>query len=233
MPGNNAAADRSLGQSRNGRRQNRHVAEALVFSTVKAAFGSEEGPGGRRVRSKGSQAAVMRAEDRKVLLDVGAWAGNVCTSVLIIFINKILMSGKGYNFQYGASHSRFNRLERATSIQPQLPAATTLCALHYLTCSVGTYTLQKLGKIRPNSMPLKGVATDIVGGAVKLRSQLFLTPQPLADLALFTVTADLSIVTLNLSLLLNPVAFYQVCGSKLATTCKADQVLNVSVSHCR
>ncbi len=31
------------------------------------------------------------------------------------------------------------------------------------------------------------------------------------DLVLFTVTANLSIVSLNMSLMLNPVAFYQVC----------------------
>ena len=31
-----------------------------------------------------------------------------------------------------------------------------------------------------------------------------------ADLALFTATADMSIVTLNLSLMLNKVGFYQV-----------------------
>lgn len=33
---------------------------------------------------------------------------------------------------------------------------------------------------------------------------------PSTDLVLFTVTANLSIVSLNMSLMLNPVAFYQV-----------------------
>ena len=33
----------------------------------------------------------------------------------------------------------------------------------------------------------------------------------LADLILFTLVADVSIVSLNLSLLLNPVSTYQVC----------------------
>ena len=45
----------------------------------------------------------MGLPDRKILMDVSAWAGNVSTSVLIIFINKILMSRTGYGFQYGES----------------------------------------------------------------------------------------------------------------------------------
>lgn len=36
-------------------------------------------------------------------MDVSAWAGNVSTSVLIIFINKVLMSKTGYGFRYGQS----------------------------------------------------------------------------------------------------------------------------------
>lgn len=36
------------------------------------------------------------------------------------------------------------------------------------------------------------------------------TPPPGADLALFTVVADISILTLNLSLMINTVSFYQV-----------------------
>lgn len=45
----------------------------------------------------------MGFQDRKILMDVSAWAGNVSTSVLIIFINKVLMSRTGYGFRYGQS----------------------------------------------------------------------------------------------------------------------------------
>lgn len=45
----------------------------------------------------------MGFQDRKILMDVSAWAGNVSTSVLIIFINKVLMSKTGYGFRYGQS----------------------------------------------------------------------------------------------------------------------------------
>lgn len=34
--------------------------------------------------------------------DVSAWAGNVSTSVAIVFVNKILMNATGYGFKYGA-----------------------------------------------------------------------------------------------------------------------------------
>ena len=34
--------------------------------------------------------------------DVAAWAGNVSTSVAIVFVNKILMNASGYGFKYGA-----------------------------------------------------------------------------------------------------------------------------------
>ena len=44
----------------------------------------------------------MAAADTKLVLDGVAWASNVLTSVCIIFINKVLMSGRnGYGFQYG------------------------------------------------------------------------------------------------------------------------------------
>lgn len=34
--------------------------------------------------------------------DVAAWAGNVSTSVAIVFVNKVLMNASGYGFKYGA-----------------------------------------------------------------------------------------------------------------------------------
>jgi hypothetical protein len=47
--------------------------------------------------------------DRKLYLDLAAWAGNVSTSCMIIFVNKILMSTTGYGFKYGTHLYRFSR----------------------------------------------------------------------------------------------------------------------------
>ena len=41
--------------------------------------------------------------DRRLLFDAAAWSGNVGTSVLIIFVNKVLMNKSGYGFFYGAA----------------------------------------------------------------------------------------------------------------------------------
>ncbi len=45
----------------------------------------------------------MGTQDKKLVMDTAAWFGNVSTSVLIIFINKVLMSRTGYGFRYGQS----------------------------------------------------------------------------------------------------------------------------------
>lgn len=104
---------------------------------------------------------MTAAERSKLVADLGAWAGNVSTSVFIVFVNKLLMKNYGYHF------------------------ATTLTALHFLVCSISIWFSQKAGMIKHTTMPLK-------------------------DLMLFTVIADISILTLNLSLMLNTVSFYQI-----------------------
>eukprot|EP00887_Chlorella_sp_A99_P001053 scaffold14.g1053.t1 len=102
------------------------------------------------------------AEQRNFAMDVLAWFSNVSTSVLIVFVNKLLMKATGYGFHF----------------------ATTLTALHFLTCTLAIWAVQAAGCLKPSSMPGK-------------------------DLALFTVVADISILTLNLSLMINTVSFYQ------------------------
>ncbi|KAI7840628.1 hypothetical protein COHA_005650 [Chlorella ohadii] len=103
----------------------------------------------------------IEAARTKMLADIGAWAGNVSTSVFIVFVNKMLMKTFGYHF------------------------ATTLTALHFLVCAVAIWFAQRAGKIKQTSMPFN-------------------------DLMLFTIVADISILTLNLSLMLNTVSFYQI-----------------------
>ena len=43
----------------------------------------------------------QRCVMRQLVGDVSAWAGNVATSVAIVFVNKILMNATGYGFKYG------------------------------------------------------------------------------------------------------------------------------------
>lgn len=40
----------------------------------------------------------VEAARSKMLADIGAWAGNVSTSVFIVFVNKLLMKSFGYHF---------------------------------------------------------------------------------------------------------------------------------------
>ncbi|GAB4818125.1 hypothetical protein N2152v2_005171 [Parachlorella kessleri] len=68
--------------------------------------------------------------------------------------------------------------------------ATTLSALHFVVCSAAL-------KLIPGQQP---VQQDKNGGG----------RLPVQDLILFTLVADVSIVSLNLSLLLNPVSTYQI-----------------------
>ncbi|KAK9918349.1 hypothetical protein WJX75_003397 [Coccomyxa subellipsoidea] len=105
----------------------------------------------------------MGLADQKLVMDMVAWAGNVSSSVLIIFVNKVLMNRTGYGFQY----------------------ATTLCALHYMACSISIWITQALGGVKKVTLPF-------------------------TDLVLFTATANMSIVSLNLSLMINRVGFYQI-----------------------
>ena len=43
----------------------------------------------------------MGLTEQKIVMDMLAWAGNVSSSVLIIFVNKVLMNRTGYGFKYG------------------------------------------------------------------------------------------------------------------------------------
>ncbi|KXZ46534.1 hypothetical protein GPECTOR_42g741 [Gonium pectorale] len=97
-------------------------------------------------------------------MDVFAWFLNVSTSVLIVFVNKLLMDPKmGYKFVF----------------------ATTLCAFHFLVCGGSVRAMELIGIGKRASMPLY-------------------------DCLLFAVVASVSIASLNLSLLVNSVGFYQI-----------------------
>ena len=44
----------------------------------------------------------MPLEDRQVVYTMLAWVSNVSTSVVIVFVNKVLMGRQGYAFNFGA-----------------------------------------------------------------------------------------------------------------------------------
>jgi solute carrier family 35 protein E3 len=51
-------------------------------------------------------ATITDPKEEKLAMDVFAWFLNVSTSVLIVFVNKVLMDPKmGYHFVYGESFS--------------------------------------------------------------------------------------------------------------------------------
>lgn len=103
----------------------------------------------------------MVPEDSKLPWDSFAFFLNVTTSVLIVFINKVLMdSTVGYGFTF----------------------ATTLCALHFLASAAYVLTMECLEFSTPARMPWRGA------GSPQLSSASFghepnphprLTPHPL------------------------------------------------------
>uniref|UniRef100_A0A7R9V8B6 Sugar phosphate transporter domain-containing protein n=1 Tax=Chlamydomonas euryale TaxID=1486919 RepID=A0A7R9V8B6_9CHLO len=100
----------------------------------------------------------------KQVADAAALLFNVSSSVLIVFVNKLLMdprSGHGFVF------------------------ATTLCSLHFFSAALCLKMLEYFGVIKHSEMPVR-------------------------DTLAFSIMASMSIGSLNLSLLINTVGFYQI-----------------------
>jgi solute carrier family 35 protein E3 len=73
----------------------------------------------------------------RVLGDVTSFIANVSSSVLIVFVNKVLMDPRhGYGFSF----------------------ATCLCALHFFTSALSVKLAQCLGFGQHASLPFKGEA---------------------------------------------------------------------------
>lgn len=51
---------------------------------------------------KHNGATKKQTKEQQLALDAFAWFFNVSTSVLIVFVNKQLMSGNGLNYRFGA-----------------------------------------------------------------------------------------------------------------------------------
>ncbi|KAG1664241.1 hypothetical protein FOA52_003494 [Chlamydomonas sp. UWO 241] len=111
-----------------------------------------------------SNPAVRKGERNHAAADVGAWAFNVTSSVLIVFVNKLLMDPRsGFGFVF----------------------ATTLCSLHFFSAAITIKTAEFAQLSKPASLPWM-------------------------DTLAFSAMAAISIGSLNLSLLINTVGFYQI-----------------------
>lgn len=82
----------------------------------------------------GTQAAED-AQRSKLLADVGAWAGNVSTSVFIVFINKLLMKTFGYHFATTLVRRHCRRRLPAATAPPQLFTRRRAAASHRPRCT--------------------------------------------------------------------------------------------------
>ncbi len=58
----------------------------------------------------------MPVEDKKAMVDGVAWFMNVATSVVIVFVNKILMDPSTYRFSYGKNAHYFKQLCKACAM---------------------------------------------------------------------------------------------------------------------
>eukprot|EP01025_Chloroclados_australasicus_P018707 TRINITY_DN1993_c0_g1_i1.p1 TRINITY_DN1993_c0_g1~~TRINITY_DN1993_c0_g1_i1.p1 ORF type:complete len:380 (+),score=18.70 TRINITY_DN1993_c0_g1_i1:133-1140(+) len=99
----------------------------------------------------------------KQVMDVMSFCLNISSSVLIVFVNKVLMGKSGYAFTF----------------------ASTLCAFHFLSCWMSISTAQRLGWAKRVNIPV-------------------------FDAVMFSFVANVSIASLNLSLMVNSVGFYQI-----------------------
>lgn len=55
-------------------------------------------------RSKHKLGVPMMSDDKAMAYNVFVWLFNVSTSIMIVFVNKILMGSNGYMFNFGVSH---------------------------------------------------------------------------------------------------------------------------------
>ena len=132
----------------------------------------------------------------KTAVDALAWSLNIFSSVAIVMVNKQLMSSTGYGFRF----------------------ATTLCGLHFF-CTAFINLCVKREKSSVTSSDASG--SSQTGLSEKLmESEQQQQKLPLKDLVFYVVVANMSIIGLNVSLMLNTIGFYQVCKlAQIPTMC--------------
>lgn len=116
----------------------------------------------------------------KFLMDVGAWAGNVSTSVLIVFVNKVLLKNYAYHYATTLVRARspmasrqgsgralnWGKLLAVIGSSSSGSLSSVVCstthpgnvqtALHFLVCSISIWFAQKGGMIKQTTMPFNG-----------------------------------------------------------------------------
>lgn len=165
------------------------------------------------------------AQLSKFAQDCSAWSMNIFSSVAIVMVNKQLMSSTGYQFRF----------------------ATTLCGLHFfctafinlcvkrenasavavvIGSSAGS-TSNHASNSNSNSSQgdvgsVQSTAALDAEAATKERSAARdpMMKIPLKDLVIYVVIANMSIIGLNISLMMNAIGFYQVCKlAQIPTMC--------------
>ena len=131
----------------------------------------------------------------KTAVDALAWSLNIFSSVAIVMVNKQLMSSTGYGFRF----------------------ATTLCGLHFF-CTAFINLCVKREKSSASSdasASQTGLSEKLMESEQQQQQKL-----PLKDLVFYVVVANMSIIGLNVSLMLNTIGFYQVCKlAQIPTMC--------------
>jgi solute carrier family 35 protein E3 len=96
--------------------------------------------------------------------DVIAWFLNVSSSVIIVFVNKVLLDAKAHGFVFGelccqsaVPSSVSNRtFMLAQALVDAFSAATTLCGLHFMACAVSIWAVEALGLADRAPLPREG-----------------------------------------------------------------------------
>jgi len=137
----------------------------------------------------------------KTAVDALAWSLNIFSSVAIVMVNKQLMSTTGYGFRF----------------------ATTLCGLHFFcTAFINLCVKRDKGGGGASSSDSGASSASQTGLSEKLMESEQPQQQrlPLKDLVFYVVVANMSIIGLNVSLMLNTIGFYQVCKlAQIPTMC--------------
>ena len=132
----------------------------------------------------------------KTAVDALAWSLNIFSSVAIVMVNKQLMSSTGYGFRF----------------------ATTLCGLHFF-CTAFINLCVKREKSATSSGDASASQTGLSEKLMESEQQQQ-QKLPLKDLVFYVVVANMSIIGLNVSLMLNTIGFYQVCKlAQIPTMC--------------
>ena len=146
--------------------------------------------------------------------DVAAWVSTITSTVFLIFINKLLMSNSGCGFHYGntkafliLSFSIFCGSADQGAPRSNNAQRMSLRRVRFkCRCFFATFRRQGLELAVDWCVQTPVRIIDLLQPSEYMIADYTACN---ADLALYVVTADISIISCNLSLMLNPVNVYQ------------------------